>query len=187
MFRDETTGNQLNEPEIIRKAQQGDKDAFCQLVLAYRVSVINIVYRMCADVQVAEDAAQIAFLRVWQHLPEYRHQTSFRAWLFRIAINAALDILRREKPVLTLDLVEVSTGNSVDDDVVLKQRQEMIELAVMNLPEASRMVLVLREFQELSYQEIADVLEIPIGTVMSRLNYARKNLLHALQPLQEEI
>ncbi len=93
----------------------------------------------------------------------------------------------REKPVLALDLVEVSTGNSVDDDVVLKQRQEMIELAIMKLPEASRMVLVLREFQELSYQEIADALEIPIGTVMSRLNYARKNLLHALQPLQEEI
>jgi RNA polymerase sigma-70 factor (ECF subfamily) len=187
MFRDETTGKQLNEPEIIRKAQHGDKDAFCHLVLAYRVAVINIVYRMCANVQVSEDAAQIAFLRVWQHLAEYRHQTSFRAWLFRIAINAALDILRREKPVIALDQIEVSTGNSVDDDVVIKQQQEMIEKAMMKLPEASRIVLVLREFQQLSYQEIADALEIPIGTVMSRLNYARKNLLHALQPLQEEI
>jgi RNA polymerase sigma-70 factor (ECF subfamily) len=187
MFRDETTGKQLSEPEVIRKAQYGDKDAFSYIVLTYRVAVINIVYRMCANVQVSEDAAQIAFLRVWQHLAEYRHQTSFRAWLFRIAINAALDILRREKPVIALDQIEVSTGQAVDDDVVIKQRQEMIEKAMMKLPEASRMVLVLREFQELSYQEIADALEIPIGTVMSRLNYARKSLLLALQPLQEEI
>jgi len=187
MFRDETTGRQLNEPEIVKKAQLGDKDAFCQLVLAYRVSVINVVYRMCANVQVAEDAAQIAFIRVWQHLSDYKHQYSFRAWIYRIAINAALDILRQEKPVVAIDQIEVSTGIMVDDNVVAKQEQEMIEAAVMKLPEASRIVLALREFQELSYQEIADTLEIPIGTVMSRLNYARKNLLLALQPMQEEI
>ena len=99
MFRDETTGKPLNEPEIIKKAQKGDKEAFCHLVLSYRVAVINVVYRMCANAHTAEDAAQIAFLRAWQHLPEYRHQTSFRSWLFRIAINAALDMFRREKPV----------------------------------------------------------------------------------------
>ena len=99
MFRDETTGKQLNEPAIITKAQKGDRDAFSHLVLFYREAVINVVYRFCGDGRCAEDAAQIAFIRVWQHLPEYRHQTSFRSWLFRIAINAALDMLRREKPV----------------------------------------------------------------------------------------
>ena len=117
MFRDETTDKPLSEPETIKNAQKGDKEAFGQLVLSYRVAVINVVYRMCANAHTAEDAAQIAFLRAWQHLPEYRHQTTFRSWLFRIAINAALDMLRRENRVIDFEMVTVSNEVDVDNDL----------------------------------------------------------------------
>jgi len=187
MIREATTGKQLNEPAIIHKAQTGDREAFSHLVLFYREAVINVVYRFCGDVAVAEDAAQTAFIRVWQHLPEYRHQTSFRSWLFRIAINAALDMIRREKPALAIDEVMLSSKERVDKALESKQTLEILQQAIIKLPEASRIVLVLREIQEMSYHEIADTLDIPVGTVMSRLNYARKHLLAALQPVKEDL
>ncbi|MHB8134691.1 MAG: RNA polymerase sigma factor [Anaerolineaceae bacterium] len=187
MFRDATTGKRQDEPAIIHAAQKGDREAFSYLVLLYREAVINVVYRFCGDAAVAEDAAQIAFIRVWQHLPEYRHQTSFRSWLFRIAINAALDMLRKEKPSLAIDQVMLSSSERMDHALETRQTREIVEQAIIKLPEASRIVLVLREIQGMSYQEIADTLDIPVGTVMSRLNYARKQLLATLQPVKEDL
>jgi RNA polymerase sigma-70 factor (ECF subfamily) len=175
--------------DLITAAQQGDQHAFGELVRRHREAVITVVYRMCGDVHLAEDAAQEAFVRAWQHLPGYQPRSPFRNWVYRIAINAALDTLRAVRQ--ERETVDVDTPASADErPEALAERAEQAEgvrRAVLSLPQASRAVAVLREYEGLSYQEIADTLDIPIGTVMSRLNYARSRLREALAPWLEEL
>ena len=177
-----------NEAELIARAQQGDRGAFGQLVRRHRGGVINVVYRMCGDANLADEAAQEAFIRAWQHLPGYRPRSPFRNWLYRIATNAARDALRRE--IRTVDIDTVSVTDSTQGPQVAVEAQELGERgqqAVLSLPPASRAVLVLREYEGLSYKEIADTLGIPMGTVMSRLNYARNLLRESLGPYVEVV
>ena len=174
------------EYSLIHQAQQGNLNAFGELARRYYDGVVRVVYRMCGDVQIAEDATQEAFIRAWKKLPAYQPRAPFHNWLYRIAINAALDFLR-QKP--TLDIEEEATmiadPNPGPEAALLEKEQaEFLQKAIQKLPAAARTVLVLREYGELSYQEIASVLEIPIGTVMSRLNYARKALRDALQEVR---
>lgn len=145
-----------------------------------------MVYRMCGDANVAEDAAQEAFVRAWTHLPGYRPRSPFRNWVYRIATNAALDILRRERETVDVDLLPLPSADRGPEAVVEgEERGARVRAAVLALPPASRAVLVLREYEGLSYQEIADTLDIPIGTVMSRLNYARKKMQEVLRDYME--
>lgn len=172
--------------ELIAQAQQGDRRAFGELVRSHREGVVNVVYRMCGDSNLAEDAAQEAFIRAWKHLPNYRPRSPFRNWLYRIATNAARDVLRRERETVDVDdLPLVSSSVGPEETVERTERGERVQQAVLALPTASRTVLVLREYEGLSYREIADTLSIPIGTVMSRLNYARKLLRESLAPYLE--
>lgn len=172
-----------NELDLISKAKRGDRAAFGELVRRHREGVVNIVYRMCGDAHLAEDAAQEAFIRAWQKLPSYRPRSPFRNWVYRIATNVALDTLRRERKTVDIDEIPLSTSGSGPEAVVeMNERAQMVQQAVLSLPPASRTVLVLREYEGLSYREIADSLDIPIGTVMSRLNYARKHLAEDLAP-----
>ncbi len=176
------------ELELIRQAQAGDRHAFGELIYRYRERVVRVVYRMCGDIHLAEDAAQEAFIRAWLHLPKYRPQAPFRSWLYRIATNAALDMLRRERNTVDIDEVPLATpADGPEATMAQVEREERVRQAVMMLPDASRSVLVLREYEGLSYREIADVLDIPIGTVMSRLNYARNRLRAMLAPYLEEL
>ena len=145
-----------------------------------------MVYRMCGDVQLAEDAAQEAFIRAWQKLPGYQPRSPFRNWLYRIATNVALDTLRRERETVDLDDVPLQNPHAGPEVSVERAEQaELVRAAVLALPPASRAVLVLREYEGLSYRQIAETLGIPLGTVMSRLNYARTHLAAALSPLVE--
>jgi RNA polymerase sigma-70 factor, ECF subfamily len=137
--------------------------------------------------RLAEDAAQEAFIRVWQNLKSYKPQHAFRSWLYRIATNAALDALRRERPTAELDTLSVIDPSiTPEGSAEENQRIGHIRRAIAQLSEPLRMVLILREYQELSYQEISDVLYIPVGTVMSRLNSARIQLRRELLVLLEE-
>ena len=176
------------EDRLISRAQSGDLQAFNEIVLAYRTGAINVVYRLCGNASIAEDAAQIAFIKAWQNLRSYRPHSSFRNWLYRIAVNTALDMLRREKRLVGLDdLPEISGGDDPRTVFEGRERQEQVRKAVLALPPASRAVLVLREYEGFSYREIADTLDIPIGSVMSRLSYARRHLLGNLSPYLEEV
>ena len=176
------------ELQVIVQAQQGDRRAFGELVRCHREGVINVVYRMCGDANLAEDAAQEAFIRAWKHLPNYRPQSPFRNWVYRIATNAALDVLRRERETVDVDALPIpSSGAGPEATVQEAERSARVKQAVLELPEASRTVLVLREYEGLSYKEIADTLGIPIGTVMSRLNYARNRLRESLAPCLEDL
>lgn len=178
--KDETT-------EMILKAQKGDQQAFGELVHLYHHQVIDVVYRISGDAYLADEAAQIAFIKAWKHLPEYQFHSNFRNWLYRIAVNSALDILRKEKPIENIDDVQIgSLEDNADTIMNKKERIRVIQKAVLALPEASRAVIVLREYHGLSYREIADTLDISIGTVMSRLNYARTKLAGMLADYLEE-
>ena len=167
------------EAVLVSKAQNGDRSAFGELVHRYQAGVVDVVYRMCSDGQLAQDAAQEAFIQAWLHLPSYRPQSLLRNWLYRIAVNAALDGLRRQKSLLPEEIGSLELIDPKDNPegmLVQKERADQVQRAVQALPEACRAVLVLREYEELSYQDIASTLDIPIGTVMSRLNYARERL-----------
>ena len=184
----------LNDLELISAAQQSDRGAFGALVNRHRDGVVGVVYRMCGDPWLAEEAAQEAFLRAWLHLAGYDPRYSFRSWVYRIAINAALDALRREKPTVDLDDIgdladqgPADTAGNGDPETTLerKERADWVRRALMALPAPGRAVLVLREYGGLSYAEISGALGIPLGTVMSRLNSARGQLRQALAGLLE--
>ena len=171
------------ELELITQAQRGDRRAFGELVRRHREGVVNVVYRMCGETNLAEDAAQEAFIRAWQHLPGYQPRSPFRNWVYRIATNVALDALRREREMVDVDTLSLAASDEGPETTLEgKERGERVRQAVLALPPASRAVLVLREYEGLSYREIADTLGIPIGTVMSRLNYARNRLRESLAP-----
>ena len=175
----------VSETELVTNAQHGDRNAFSELVRIHTRGVFNVVYRMCGDALVAEDAAQETFIRAWQNLSSYRPQTPLRNWLYRIAFNAAMDMLRKEKRIIPTDIDDLQLTDErpgPESQVSQQERTAMVQKAVLSLPDASRAVLVLKEYEGMSYHEIADALDIPIGTVMSRLNYARKLLKEKLEP-----
>ncbi len=180
------TANVPLDLELVTRARDGDRQAFGELVWRYRERVINVVYRMCGNAELAEDAAQEAFVRAWQHLGRYRHRGTFHAWLCRIAINCALDHLRREKPTADIEVLPLE-GREPGPEAQAARRElrERVRMAVLDLPPASRAALVLREYEGLSYREIAEALDIPLGTVMSRLNYARSTLREQLAAYME--
>ncbi len=182
----------IPDGSLIAAAQQGDVQAYGALVDRYRQGVVRVVYRMCGDAALAEEAAQEAFLRAWQHLPGYDPRFAVRAWVYRIAVNAALDALRREKHTVDIDILAdeelaPAAGMAAGPEEALesKERAVRVRRAVAALPAPSRSVLVLREYGGLSYAEISGALGIPLGTVMSRLNSARGQLRQALAGLLE--
>ena len=173
------------EAEFLIRAQQGDRNAFSELVRIHAQGVFNVIYRMCGDTLIAEDAAQETFIRAWQNLSSYQPQTSLRNWLYRIAFNAAMDMIRKEKRILPNNIEDLQLADERPGPESMLSNQEqtnLVQRAVLSLPDASRAVLVLREYEGMSYHEIANTLDIPVGTVMSRLNYARKLLKNELEP-----
>ena len=174
---------QLTESQLVARSQEGDKEAFGELVRRYQRLVVGIAYRMSGDASLAEDAAQDAFLRAWRQLSrfQYRGRGSFRAWLCRIVTNITTDRLRRARPMVSLDALSLPGGPGPDETYLRNEEAQRVREAVLRLPEASRAALILREYEGLSYREIAEALNIPLGTVMSRLNYARKKLRQELR------
>ena len=160
--------------ELIASSLQGDRGAFGSLVLRYRRLVLGVAYRVSGDAVLAEDIGQEAFVRVWNKLPTFRPEGNFKGWICRIAANLTIDALRKRKP--TVDITETNLPTLADGpeaSVLKEERAAAVREAITNLPLHSRTALVLREYEGLSYKEIADVLDIPLGTVKSRLSDAR--------------
>ena len=188
---------QVSEQRLIEQARQGDQAAYEALVRRHYDGVIQVVYRMCGDPQAAEDAAQEAFVRAWLNLPSFQPHRSpspapFRSWVYRIAVNAALDAHRRRRTdALNDDLLAFQADPAPGPEAALLEKEQAarVQAAVLALPEAARSALVLREYGGLAYGEIAAALDIPTGTVMSRLNYARSLLRKTLAgvPLEVEL
>jgi len=168
------------ESRLIARSVAGDKDAFGALVQRYQRFACSVVYRMTGRPELAEDLAQEAFVRAWLHLANFRGESQFRTWLGRIVTNATIDYLRANKVDLALDERLPARGEPLPAQAMRSEVEETVRRAVLALPEESRAALILREYEGLSYKEIAGALDIPIGTVMSRLNYARTRLREML-------
>ncbi len=170
---------EASETTLITKAQRGDRNAFSELVRIHGQGVLNVIYRMCGNLQLAEDAAQETFIKAWLDFGSFRPQASLRNWLYRIAINTAIDMLRKQKRILPGAMEEFHLMDpqlSPEARYLHNERTALVQQATLSLPDTSRAVLALKEYEGLSYREIADTLNIPIGTVMSRLNHARRLL-----------
>ncbi|MGC9316958.1 MAG: RNA polymerase sigma factor [Armatimonadota bacterium] len=175
----------LSEEELIRAARAGDDEAFDLLVEAHYRSVYNTAYRMLGRPSAASDATQTTFLRVYEALDSFRGDASLSTWLYRITMNVCLDELRRRKnEPLSLtdedDDGEPAGQRDLPDEAAepaqtaeQRELQKLVHEAIARLPEDLRTVIVLYDIRGLSYREIAEVLEIPLGTVKSRLNRAR--------------
>ncbi len=175
----------MDEAGLIAASRRGDTAAFDQLVGAYQDRIYQVVYRITGNPEDAWDAAQDAFLKAFRSLPAFRGDAAFGTWLHRIAINAALDIVRR-RPAQTHDALETVAAlpaESGDREVERRELQRRIHRAIAGLPADQRAAVVLRDVQGLSYGEIAAVLKVPLGTVRSRLSRARESLRQALVDL----
>ncbi len=178
-----------DERRLITASLSGDQDAFRQLVEQHHRLVINVAYRAFGDLATAEDLAQEVFLKVYQSLHTYRYEKPFIHWLHRVAANAVTDALRRRQPLLSLDAMEQMPPSRLGDPQDITARNEVraaVRRAVANLPTRLREAVSLQVFHELSYEEIAQVLEIPMGTVMSRIHAAKRRLREVLADLITE-
>ena len=185
-----TLDSQL-EKEWLEAARGGDSEAFGKLVLAYEGSVYRSAYRMVHDADEASEITQECMVRAWQNLARFRGEAPFAGWLSRIAIHLALNRLReRKKFVRPVDEEkhEAMIEQASEDKTPLAQLLDTesmaaLQQAVDELPEEFRAPLVLRIYEEYSYEEISEALELPLGTVMSRLFRARERLARRVREL----
>jgi len=169
------------ENQLVRRAARGDMNAFSEIVERYRVRVLRTAHGIVGSADDAEDVAQQVFVKAWQALETFRPGGSLGSWLYRITVNAAIDATRRRRPQVALDdIAPPQAAQRTERSVLDAEEAERVRRAVRNLPPASRAALVLREYEQLSYAEIAEVLNVPLGTVMSRLHYARQSLKESL-------
>lgn len=174
-----------NDSELMSAAAGGDLDAFGELVSRHQRTAWNIAWRMLGDGAEAEDAAQEAFLRIFQSLDRYRPTASFRTYLYRIVTNICLDRARKMNPVIMGELPPVAHDSPApDDETIGRERNEAIHAAIHKLPPTQRAAIILRHFDELSYREIAETLDTSEKSVEKLLSRARKSLAKQLAKLQ---
>jgi RNA polymerase sigma-70 factor (ECF subfamily) len=174
------------ERRLIDRSAAGDQEAFRQLVIRHHRLVINVAFRALGELSLAEDVAQEVFLKVYKALPGYRHEKPFKHWLHRVAANAVTDALRRRRPLVSLDGMEQPPASRESDPMDVATRhdlQKSVRQAIASLPSHYRDTIALQAFGELSYEEIAKALDIPLGTVMSRLSGAKRLLRERLGDL----
>ena len=167
------------DSEIVRQIRSGDDSAFDELIRRYKRPVVNFVYRVLGNAADADDVAQDVFVRVYQNLDTYRAETKFSTWLFALARNAAIDRLRwRERhPTETIEsTTELAATSGTAEDVAASEMSNQIAAAVAKLPEDQRTALVLAEYHDLSYAEIAKVMRCSEKSVESRLYRAKQTL-----------
>ena len=175
------------EQELISKSKKGDFLAFEILINKYSKQVFNILLRLLGNREDAEDVSQEVFVKVYKKLHTYKGNSQFYTWLFRIAINAGKDHLKKKKweyPLETLgeDRFSFPQGHSVGPEatVINKEKKELILRALMELKLEQRAIIILRDIQGFSYEEISGILGISIGTVKSRISRTRKTLKEKL-------
>lgn len=175
------------DQELARRVQVGEQEAFGELVRRYQAPVFNVCYRFLNDRAEAEDLTQEVFLRAYQRFNQYDQERPFGPWIRRVAANLCLNQLEaRQTPTLLLDDErDEPASQEMDDPAVMHQQAEQIQAirqALAALPPRYRLVIELRHFQELSYEEIAQELRIPLSDVKSHLFRARQLLASKLRP-----
>ena len=188
-------GADASDLSLVRRVQRGDKGAFDALVLKYQHKLVKLVMRYVRNPAEAEDIAQEAFIKAYRALPQFRGDSAFYTWLYRIAINTAknalvaakrrpmdydLDLQDPEQYELNARLAESETPEAL---LLTDEIRDTVNKAIENLPEDLRTAIVLRELEGLSYEDIAQTMECPVGTVRSRIFRAREAIDKKLRPI----
>lgn len=191
--RENASESSLEDDKLVASAVKGDQDAFRALMDKYQTPLYFHVLKMVKEKEQVEDLVQEAFMKAFDNLGSYNTKYAFSTWLYRITTNHTIDYLRKKKlktfsinePVQTKDgdlHFQVKDEQAeTDRNIIRKQRQDIIHEAIENLPEKYRMVIELRHLQELSYDEIAEELDLPLGTVKAHIFRAREMLYKALK------
>jgi len=185
------------DAEIVRAFQAGDKAAFDKLVLKHKDKLFNLIYWYLGDYQEADDCAQETFIKAFISLKKFRFESVFSTWLYRIAINTCKNRLKSaaymwKKKTVSLENSEGSRGfnNSLEipdeslspaNELEIKERLVLIQMGIDSLPEEQKRMVVLRDIQGLTYEEIADITGLNLGTVKSRLSRGRLELRNKLR------
>jgi RNA polymerase sigma-70 factor (ECF subfamily) len=188
----------VSDLSLVRRVQRGDKGAFDALVLKYQHKVVKLVMRYVRNPAEAEDIAQEAFIKAYRALPQFRGDSAFYTWLYRIAINTAKNaVVSRDRSPIDFDLDLQNSEESYDMQGRLKDSEtpealtlteeirSTVNAAIDALPEDLRTAIVLRELEGLSYEEIADSMGCPVGTVRSRIFRAREAIDRRLREVFE--
>ena len=177
--------NESTDKELVKRVQKGDKGAFDLLVLKYEQKIVNLVMRYVRDPEQALDISQEAFIKAYRALPRFRGDSAFYTWLYRIAVNTAKNYLaaQRRRPIdIELDLQEqehyglhakLKETDTPETVSMSHELQETLERAIESLPDDLRTAIILRELDGMSYEEIAQTMDCPVGTVRSRIFRAR--------------
>ena len=190
-------GDANNDKELVKQVQNGNKKAFDLLVLKYQHRIIKLVLRFVRERSDAEDVAQEAFLKAYRALPNFRGDSAFYTWMYRIAINTAKNhlVASGRRPIEvdlenadgeSLDIEELQKDVATPENLLLTEEiRQTVQRTISSLPEDLRLAITLREADGLSYEEIATAMECPIGTVRSRIFRAREAVEQELKPLLE--
>tara|TARA_B100001175_G_scaffold292822_1_gene278883 strand:- start:179 stop:757 length:579 start_codon:yes stop_codon:yes gene_type:complete len=178
------TTNRKTDEILIKEFQNGDRNAYTQLVTRYRDKIISFLYRYMHDMDSAEDLAQEAFFKVYLKKDSYRETYKFSTWLFTIASNLAKTELRKLKRRKTSSISDINKDGNSDnifttgDDIekIANNESKLLEKALSELEHDYKIIIILREIQELSYDVISRILQLPLGTVKSRINRGKLKL-----------
>lgn len=187
----ESGSHDIGAHELVRRCQDGDKRAMAILMRQYQQWVYNIAYGMLSNPEDASDVSQDVFLWLWEHIGQFRFKSQFSTWLYRIVTNRCLNLKDQRKRRKT-DPMEIDDSQpwvpldttTPEQTVLLAEQRELLQRALATLKDNYREILILREMQELSYEELAEVLGCSVGRVRSRLHEARQALRKAIQQLE---
>jgi RNA polymerase sigma-70 factor (ECF subfamily) len=174
--RENASTSSLEDEKFVKRAKKGDQEAYNELMDKYQKPLYYHVLKMVKNHEQVEDLVQEAFMKAFKSLNSYNTNYAFSTWLYRITTNHTIDYLRKKKlkttsidqPVKTRDgemKIQISDDAETDRDIIRKERKKIIHHAIDDLPKKYRRVIEMRHLQELSYQEIADQLELPLGTI----------------------
>ena len=182
-----------DDAQLIREALGGDSSSFGELVTRHQDRLYNTMVHVVGSADDARDVVQDAFVQAFVKLETFKSNSAFYTWLYRIAFNLGISHLRRNKPTVSIDKVQEDTGgeppgtgDAPSDRIEQQERADQVHAALAQLSEEHRSVLVLREMEDRTYEEISVILEVHVGTVRSRLHRARTQLSEQLREVLQE-
>ncbi|MEP6603846.1 MAG: sigma-70 family RNA polymerase sigma factor [Spartobacteria bacterium] len=192
----------VSDPDLVKRCQEGDTEAFDELVTRYRTRIFGMIYNMVHNEQDAWDLAQDSFVKAWKSIGRFQGKSSFYTWLYRIVMNVTIDWLRKKQikgagaefdDAIQLKEIDPAAKTAPKADALPYERMQRgeirakIDSAIAQLSPEHRAVILMKETEDMQYHEIAEALGCSIGTVMSRLFYARKKLQNLLRDVYENV
>ncbi len=193
----------LSDEQLMLQVKQGDHDSFHELVERHKLAVLNLCLRFTKSKEDAEDLAQDIFLRIYQAAPRYEQKASFTTYMYRVSLNVCLNYQRRKKILrfFSLDdtpnngkaqlysssIKNISDGSQTDAELEKSETRKIVQDAIDSLPEKQKVAVIMFRYLDLSYQEIAEILDTSVSAVESRLHRAKLNLKKKLEPLLKDV